>query len=49
MKIKYDAPVTELVYFRTADMLCGSDDLADGSGMGDELEELFGTNSSNET
>ena len=41
MKTHYEAPVTELVYFCSNDMLCTSDDLADGSGMGDEIEEIF--------
>ena len=40
MKMNYEAPVTELIYFCSADILCASDDLADASGMGDELEDL---------
>jgi len=41
MKMQYEAPVTELVYFAAGDMLCASDDLADGSGIGDESEDIF--------
>ena len=41
MKMSYEAPITELIYFRSEDILANSvDDLGDGKDFSDEEGSL---------
>ena len=43
MKMKYEAPLTELIYFRSEDILATSDDIASARNFTDDETDLLDT------